>query len=296
MPDSVEDRGPTAGREGGPRVDETVIRGLRAARNAGYRLLDPLDRLARRVARKDELPPLSLRRHAGPVKAFESSTEALFGLLAWKGLPGAGTRLLDLGCGPGAVPLRLERERMTVRGYVGVDVHEPSILWCRRRFAGRETFRFELAGVRSPYSRADAADPVGYRFPVEDAGADLVLAKSLFTHLLLETARHYLSEIRRCLSPGGRGVLTAFVFDRTTGGPPAFPHHGEDPRVRWRRRVHPHAAVAYDRRLFEEMLSGSGLEILEMLPGFWPGLSARLRGQDTYIVHPGRAGSGEPGR
>jgi hypothetical protein len=54
--------------------------------------------------------------------------------------------------------------------------------------------------------------------------------------------------------------------------------------------------VAYDRRLFEEMLSGSGLEILEMLPGFWPGLSARLRGQDTYIVHPGRAGSGEPGR
>lgn len=284
-PDRVEGRGPTAGREGGPQVGESVIRGLRAARTAGYRLLDPIDRLARRVARKGELPPLSLRRHAGPVKAFESSTQALFGLLSWKGLLGAGTRLVDLGCGPGAVPLRLEREGVAFRSYVGVDVHEPSIRWCRRRFAGREAFRFELAEVRSPYGRADAADPDDYRFPLADDAADLVLAKSLFTHLLEATARRYLSEIRRCLAPAGRGVLTAFVFDGARGDPPEFPHHGGDPRVRWRRRLHPHAAVAYDRGLFEEMLAGSGLAISEMLPGFWPGLSPGLRGQDTYIVH-----------
>lgn len=290
MPEPLEGRRPTADRDGGSRIAESMIRALRAARTAGYRLLDPVDRLARRAARKGELPPLSLRRHAGPVKAFESSTEALFGLLVRKGLLGEGTRLLDVGCGPGAVPLRLERVCLAIRSYVGVDVHEPSIGWCRRRFAGRGPFRFELADIRSPYGRVDAADPAGYRFPVEDGTADLVLAKSLFTHLLDETARNYLSEMRRCLSPEGFGVLTAFVFDGTKGVPPAFPHHGANPGIRWRRRVHPHAAVAYDRRLFETMLLGSGLEISEMLPGFWPGVSRALRGQDTYIVRRPRPG------
>lgn len=296
MPDSVEGREATGEWYGRPRADEAVVRGLRAVRTAGYRLLDPFDRLARLVARKEELPPLSLRRHAGPVRAFESSTGALFELLSGKGLLDAGPAVLDVGCGPGGVPLRLEREGVRVRSYVGIDVHEPSIRWCRRRFAGRGTFRFELAEIRSPYGRMNAADPAGFRFPLGDGAADLVLAKSLFTHLLDETARHYLSEIRRCLSPAGCGLLTAFVFDAATAGPPAFPHHGANPAVRWRRRHHPHAAVAYDRRFFEEMLSASRLEISEMRPGFWPGLSPELRGQDTYIVRPAPPGGGDPGR
>lgn len=269
------------------RVEEAAVRSLRAARTAGYRLLDPFDWLVRRVGGGGELPPLSLRRHAGPVRAFSSSTEALFQLLFRKGLLRADTTLLDLGCGPGAVPLRLDQECVTIRAYIGIDVHEPSIRWCQRRFASHAGFRFELAEVRSPYGRASLADPRDYTFPVNDAAADFVLAKSLFTHLLEETARHYLSEARRCLAPAGLGVITAFVFDgKSGGGAPAFPYHGADPAIRWRRRSHPDAAVAYDRPLFEEMLSTAGLGISEMLPGFWPGTSRAIRGQDTYIVRP----------
>jgi SAM-dependent methyltransferase len=278
--------GPGRRGEAVPRVGAAVVGGLRAVRTAGYRMLDPFDWLARRLGWGAELPPLSLRRHAGPVRAFSTSTEALFRLLLSKNLLRPDTRLLDLGCGPGAVPLRLDRERVTIRAYVGIDVHERSILWCRRRFARRAEFRFELAEVRSPYGGKGSLDPRDYAFPVSDAAADLVLAKSLFTHLLEKTARHYLSEARRCLAPTGHGVLTAFVFDGEGGGPPAFPHHGANPAIRWRRRSHPEAAVAYDRRLFEEMLSTAGLEISEMLPGFWPGASRAIRGQDTYIVRP----------
>lgn len=275
------------------RALEAIVDSLRAVRTAGYLLLDPFDRLARRVTGGEELPPLSLRRHAGPLRAFSTSTEALFRLLRRRGLLHEGTTLLDIGCGPGAVPLRLEREDVKIRAYIGIDVHERSILWCRRRFAPEAFFRFELAEIRSPYGRSGEADPRDYSFPVSDGAADLVLAKSLFTHLLADTARRYLHEARRCMAQEGRGVLTAFVFDgESGGGPPAFPHHGTDPGIRWRRRAHPHAAVAYDRRLFEEMLSGAGLEILEMLPGFWPGGSRALRGQDTYIVCP--AGTRRP--
>ncbi len=120
-----------------------------------------------------------------------------------------------------------------------------------------------------------------------DGAADLVLAKSLFTHLLPDTARRYLSEIRRCLSPGGTCLLTAFVFDGSLGDPPAFPHHGGDTRVRWRRRARPEAAVACERSHFEEMLISAGLTVVEMLPGFWPGAFPVLRGQDTYILKVG---------
>lgn len=271
------------------------VSGLRAARTAGYSLLDPFDWLLRRLSGRGELPPLSLRRHAGPVRAFSSSIEALFGLLLAKGLLSEGTTLLDLGCGPGAVPLRLLQERLTVRGYIGIDVHERSVRWCRRRFGRDASFRFEVAEVRSPYGRGGVLDAGDYLFPVEDGSVDLVLAKSLFTHLLERGARRYLSETRRCMSETGRAVLTAFVFDGSLGGgPPAFSFSGGDPRIRWRRRAHPHAAVAYERRLFEEMISGAGLEISEMLPGFWPGASREIRGQDTYVLRPAPGGDAGP--
>lgn len=183
------------------------------------------------------------------------------------------------------MPLKLLEEGPTIGAYIGIDVHERSIGWCRRRFAGHPSFRFEVAEVRSPYGRHDALDPGDYIFPVGDSSVDLVVAKSLFTHLLEGTARRYLSELRRCLSRTGRGVLTAFVFDGESGKtPPAFPFRGTDPRVRWRRRAHPHAAVAYEKSLFEEMISAASLEISELLPGFWPGTSSVIRGQDTYIV------------
>ncbi len=266
-------------------VETAFVDALRAARTAGYVLLDPFDRVLRRFTGREGLPPLSLRRHAGPVRAFSTSTEDLVRLLSKKDLLKEGMTVLDLGCGPGAVPLKLLEEGLAVKSYVGIDVHERSIAWCRRRFAGNPAFRFEVAEVRSPYGRGRTGDAADYRFPVGDGSVDLALAKSLFTHLLPETARRYLSEMRRCLSGTGRGLLTAFVFDGRPGsGPPAFPYHGADPKVRWRRRAHPHAAVAYERSLFEKMLENAGLEISEMLPGFWPGTSAAIRGQDTYIV------------
>ncbi len=266
---------------------EAFVSALRAARAAGYRLLDPFDGLIRILTGRGDLPPLSLRRHAGPVGAFSTSTEDLFALLARKGHLGAGMTLLDLGCGPGAVPLKLEEKGIAVRSYVGVDVHEPSVAWCRERFAGKAAIRFEVAEVRSPYGGRGSKEPGDYEFPLGDGAAGLVLAKSLFTHLLPDAARRYLSEIRRCLSPEGTCLLTAFVFDASRGDPPAFPHHGADPLVRWRRRARPEAAVAYERAFFEEMLGAAGLSIAEMLPGFWPGASPVLRGQDTYILKPG---------
>ncbi len=263
------------------RLDRFVVDGFRALRESGYRLLDPAASALRVARGLPAMPPLSLQRHAGPVRDFEASMREFFALLSGQGLLHGGLSILDLGCGPGAAPLRLELEGPAVRRYLGIDVHERSITWCRRRFATTAAFSFELARVAGPYGPSPGPESVEYRLPVDDGTVDLVLAKSLFTHLLVDVSALYLREIRRSLAPTGRGVLTAFVF---SGEPPMFPFHGPDPRVRWSRRVHPHAAVAYERTLFEEMLAGAGLAADNMIPGFWPGIARAITGQDTFIV------------
>lgn len=265
----------------GLRLERLAVHSLRALRDSGYRLLDPAAKALRLARGLPAMPPLSLRRHAGPVRAFENSTRDLFALLSAHGLLREGVTILDLGCGPGAVPLLLEREGPAPGRYLGIDVHERSIAWCRCRFGANTAFSFDLARVASPYGSSRVPESAAYRFPVGNGTIDLVLAKSLFTHLLADISAVYLREIRRSLSPAGRGVLTAFVFG---GNPPMFPFHGPDPRVRWRQRAHPHAAVAYERAHFEEMLAGAGLEIDNMIPGFWPGTARAITGQDTYIV------------
>ena len=163
--------------------------------------------------------------------------------------------------------------------YVGIDVHGPSIAWCRRRFRGDDRFRFEIAPVSSAFGAGDL--PIGrYRLPVDDGEAGLVLAKSLFTHLSEAEARRYLSEIARTLRPRGAAVVTAFLF---AGVPPAFPFGDE--RVRWRVRARPAAAIAFARKVFEEMITEAGLACADAFFGFYPGGGSRFAGQDVLLLN-----------
>jgi hypothetical protein len=118
-----------------------------------------------------------------------------------------------------------------------------------------------------------------------DGGAGLILAKSVFTHLFEEEARHYLGEIRRTLNPGRPAIVTAFLFDRASDEfakvTLAFPFG--DGRVRWRSRLRPTSAVAHERSHFFEMASGSGLRVQWMSAGYFPG-AARLKGQDILLL------------
>jgi SAM-dependent methyltransferase len=184
-------------------------------------------------------------------------------------------QVLDVGCGCGAM-VPFFAKRLGEEGcYLGLDVHPPSIQWCRRRFQDDPRLRFEQVPVRSPYGHGRGVAFEEYRFPLPDGAADFVLAKSLFTHLLEPEARHYLAEIRRTLRPGREAIVTAFLFDGS--GPPAFPFPAAGSPVRWRRRSHPHAAVAFERRFFESMIREAGLEVRQLLP-------AVPAGQDVLLL------------
>lgn len=273
------------------RLDLPVpaIRFLRRARTAMLYAASPLERALSKRARA--LPPLWLRRHAGPVGAYQSAALEAERLLVAFGLLRPDATVLDLGCGPGAMIPVFER-RLDERGrYVGVDVHAPSIAWCRERTRGDRRFRFEIVERESPY-RTSRSTRRGL-LPVEPGSVDLVVAKSLFTHVLAEESAALLAEIHRVLRPEtGRAFVTAFLFEgeNLPAGPPFFRHPDARAAVRWRQKRWPHAAVAYERALFEFLAAANGLVPTAFVAGFFPGADARPSGQDILVLAPGESG------
>jgi SAM-dependent methyltransferase len=277
------------------RLLTRAVDALRLARTGVLVALGPFD-LAWRWARgRRHLPPLWLRRHVGPVGEFERAARAMGELIAALGLVRPGDRVVDLGCGCGAMVPELARQLGPAGRYLGIDVHAPSIRWCRRRHRGDARLRFELAPVRSPYGGWRGPEVATYRLPVTAGGADFVLAKSLFTHLLEEEARAYLCEVRRVLAPGRRALVTAFLFDGAGAAPPpAFPHPAAAAAVRFRRALRPHAAVAYEAHRCAEMVAAAGLAVERRLDGFFPGTVRVPRGQDVLVLAPTEAPAARP--
>jgi ubiquinone/menaquinone biosynthesis C-methylase UbiE len=105
----------------------------------------------------------------------------------------AGSRLLDVGCGPGHVVARLA-DRWDVDG-VGVDRSAPMIDEALRRF-----------GDRAAFSVADVE-----QLPFADGEFDAVLARMMI-HLVDRAAA--CRELARVLRPGGRLVVTTADPDR----------------------------------------------------------------------------------
>jgi SAM-dependent methyltransferase len=127
------------------------------------------------------------------------------------------SRLLDIGCGCGRTARFLASNAM-VRRYVGFDVVDFNIDWCRKHIERNTQHRFRFVhadiynGLYNPKGSLRAAE---YSFPVESASIDIAFAASVFTHLLEPDARRYLDETARVLAPGG--LLIASIHDQGVG-------------------------------------------------------------------------------
>jgi len=113
-----------------------------------------------------------------------------------------------LGCGRSA---RTLLRHPFVARYVGFDVIAENVQWCNRFLApgsrGRAQFlHYDLYSAEyNPGGEVRASELV---FPCEDAGAHLVIANSVFTHLLEPDAIRYLKETGRTLAPRGHALLS----------------------------------------------------------------------------------------
>jgi len=161
--------------------------------------------------------------------------------------------VLDVGCGCGRSARNLLRHPFVSR-YIGFDVIAANVEWCDRFLTplshGRARFlHYDLYSAEyNPRAAMRASELV---FPCEDAAAHLVIANSVFTHLLEADARHYLQEIARTLSPAGNALLSVH-----TNPPEGVPFSGTETRV--------DISPAY----FAELARGAGLRVKRRMDEF----------------------------
>ncbi|MBR9922749.1 MAG: class I SAM-dependent methyltransferase [Bacteroidetes bacterium] len=184
-------------------------------------------------------------------------------------------KVLDIGSGIGRVAVPLTRFLSKDGGYEGFDVMKTGVSWCQRNISSRfPNFRFTYTPLKNDLYRSDGSNAENFAFPYEDAVFDLTVSNSVYTHMLPEEVANYLRECTRVLKKGGMCYATFFILDaESREGMKAvpdfsFPHAYEgyslmDDKVK-------RANVAFDKDFLYNMIRESGLEVVKMLPGFWP--------------------------
>ena len=200
------------------------------------------------------------------------------------------SRVLDIGCGCGQIAVPLTRLLTPAGRYDGFDPDREAIAWCTRHITARfPRFNFVHADLgNSLYNPAGTLDAATFHFPYPDEAFELILLKSVFTHLQMPALRNYFNEIRRMLEPRGR-VLASFILLNDVSerhaagnaGAMAFPFDGHgcrllDPAI-------PEYKVAYDERVLREVAAEHGLTIEAIKYGSWSGRPDFLSFQDLVL-------------
>ena len=200
--------------------------------------------------------------------------------------------VLDVGCGCGRMAVPLTGYLSEQAGYWGFDIMPESIAWCEKHIGARHrNFHFLLADIYNhaynPQGRFQASE---YWFPYLDNFFDLVFVTSVFTHMLADDMRHYVSQVSRVLKPGSRCLISFFLLNRDSRdllqsgrSTIAFPYEKTDCRIA--SLDTPEGAVAFDEDLVREVLSQRGLEIEDPIRyGGWCGRRPRQSYQDLVLA------------
>lgn len=210
-----------------------------------------------------------------------------------------GDAVLDVGCGVGGLA-ELFRDQLDDDGrYEGFDVDAWSVAVATDRIGVvDDRFRFRHADVRNPkYNPGGSVADAGFRFPFDDDRFDLVVLRSVFTHMLPDGVEHYLAEISRVLKPGGRAVISYFLYDearleelRERRGGRAF---ANDLGTHRTDRTTAESAVAYDEAFIRRLHADRGLPVLDpIVYGSWCGPGGAGTHQDVVIAGSGTAAEG----
>lgn len=201
-------------------------------------------------------------------------------------------RVLDIGCGCGQMALHLKKYLDEKGSYVGVDIHGPSIRWCQKEIASRRSnFEFAHVDVRNLAFNPSAKQNAGsYQFPYDTRSFDLILLKSVFTHMRPAEVDNYLREISRLLKDEGRCLATFFLLNEEQArlareGKNTLPFRYGEGVWRYRYENSPESAVAYDESYVMELLEKHGLALkAPIYYGHWSGRSGGLSFQDILLL------------
>lgn len=265
---------------------------LRSFRHYAYLALLPFDYFSRVVNGKSDFPPLHLRRYVGPLRTFEASgSEFMVYLQLLAGLQ-RHESLLEIGCGCGLMALSLKDYLDESGRYAGIDIHRPSIKWCEKNFGEQNpNFRFAHIDVKSlAYNPKGAHRAEDNTLPFESHTFDVILLKSVFTHMRPLEVENYLAEVSRLLKSGGRCLVTFFLLNdeqARLGGAGRQELQFNFGEGVWR-YLYEHSAesaVAYEESFVRGVLRKYGLILQEPIYyGRWTGRTDGLSFQDMLVL------------
>ena len=265
---------------------------LRKAQSLAYQALSPIDALARTITQRSDYPPLHLRRYVGPLRTFEmSGAEFLVYLKLLCGIRPEHS-ILDIGCGSGLVAIQLLDYVRRPGRYVGIDIHKPSIRWCQRHLTRRnDAFEFIAIDVANgQYNPKAPTRADQYALPFPNGSFDLVVVKSVFTHMKPEEVDNYFKEIARVMSAAGQCLATFFLLHDRQHELAAQGRNQLDfaygNRI-WRYvyRSSPESAIGYDRAYIMELMDKHGLMLRQPIYwGTWSGIADGLCFQDMAVI------------
>jgi SAM-dependent methyltransferase len=217
-------------------------------------------------------PPLEMRENVGPTEtaAFDNP----YGEPIFPDLPAdAYESILDFGCGCGRLARQLIQQQPRPRRYMGIDLHRGMIEWCQTNLAPHaQGFEFHHHDVLYEAWNPGEGKPAVAPFPCEDDSRTLIIAHSVFTHLIQAHAEYYLAEVARVLAGEGVFEATWFLFDKR-----AMPMMQEFQNALYINDVDPTNAVIFDRAWVVEKARENGLGIASVLPPKARGYHWRIR-------------------
>jgi len=199
-------------------------------------------------------------------------------------------RVLDVGCGIGKQAVPLARYLSSDGSYVGFDIVEEGVEWCRRNITIRyPNFRFQRVDVFNKHYNPDGRMlPSEWKFPYSDGEFDFVCLISVFTHMLPDAVQNYITEISRVLKLGGKSFISFLLLNEESRNLIAqdkstIPLKRErggyavvDPEF-------PETTIGLSEDFVRERFEKSGLPISAVHYGSWCGRSATHFYQDVVL-------------
>lgn len=200
-------------------------------------------------------------------------------------------RILDVGCGIGRKTLPLTQYLTRDARYEGMDITKAGIEWCAGKITPRfPNFRFQTINVYNKHYNPHGICPASqYRFPFEDGTFSFVVLGSVFTHMLHDGMRNYLSEIHRVMETGGRCLITYFLLNAESlrlidAGKSSLDFKFVENGYRLVCKTVPEKTIAFDEgpilRLYREV----GLDVTRVDYGSWCGRPHYLSYQDHLVA------------
>lgn len=267
-----------------PSQGITIIRDVR---NIGFMLLSPFERLI--GVSNPNNPPIYLKRYIGSPKDFVNSGVEFAEYLKKIAVLKQYEAILDIGCGPGSTALPLTGYMDKNGKYVGIDIYNRIINWCLKNITPRfPNFEFYYANVYNPIYNKKGVSAKLYQLPFANDAFDVVLLKSVFTHMRPEDVKNYLSEIFRVLKKEGRCLATFFILNdeqkklkEAGANTLEFSFGNDDWRYLYEKS--PETGIAYRENFITHMIKKSKLHISKIYYGSWSGRDNGVCFQDMIL-------------